>query len=415
MENIASKKTPESVVVNSAANRWNIKLPFIAIISSERYPHHDTNTQQVVKNAYAIHQAGVPVELVLPSQIKGYLNNKYDLGSDVKKYYNIPDGLIIREFKTVPASDLRLEKLFHSVLATIAAVFNNKIDIIYTRNRVAAFIALLFGKKLIFETYRRLGNEFPKTMKWLSRKTKNPSFVGMVLHSKVAADSMENSGIPKNKLFVLHNGYDQKDMQPILSKNEARIKLGLSKNEKYIVYTGNMQKNKCIEILLDIAARLPEYKFLLVGGRDEDLERLKNYEKSIGNKANVIYTGRQPIGVVSEYLYAADALIIPPVSAPLEKYGRTVLPFKIFPYLAAGRAIIAPDLADMRELLQHNINAILVQPDDPEQQALAINELLLDNELQNKLIKGALNTSSSLTWLERGKKFKNWIAEKYNN
>ena len=95
----------------------------------------------------------------------------------------------------------------------------------------------------------------------------------------------------------------------------------------------------------------------MVGGKEEDLERLKIYGKEIGIKDNVIFTGRQPIAVVSEYLYAADVLIIPPVSAPLEKFGRTVLPFKIFPYLAAGRSIVAPDLADMRELLKHEKNA----------------------------------------------------------
>ncbi len=411
-ENILTKKKEQVKVPAPYTNGRQVLLPRISIISSERYPHHDTNTQQVVKNASAFHEVGIPVELVLSSQANGFFDNNYDLKAHVCEYYNISNGLRIREFSTVPASNLRLEKFFHSTFATLHAVFKKEVDIIYTRNRVAALIAFIFRKKLIFETYRRLGNEFPTVMRWLAKLSGNKAFVGMILHSKVAADSMQMVGFPKEKLFVLHNGYDHKDMQPVLSKTQARKKLGLSQKEKIIVYTGNMQKNKCIEILLDLALHLPKVKFLLVGGRQEDIERLKAYAVQVGLGANVVYAGRQPINVVSEYLYAADALIIPPVSAPLEKFGRTVLPFKIFPYLAAGRPIIAPDLADMRELLRHKENAVLVQPDSPKKNAAVISKLLDNNELQVRLSEQAARTSLSLTWVERGKKFRKWLERK---
>lgn len=397
----------------SASNNSAPNLPFISILSSERYPHHDTNTQQVVKNASALHEVGVPVELVLPLQSKGLFDASFHLAQAVYDYYNIPNGLKIREYKTVPASDWRFEKFFHSVFSTLNAVFNKDIDIVYTRNRTAAILAFLLGKRLIFETYRRLGDEFPKSMKWLAKRSDNQKFVGMVLHSKVSADSMAQVGFAPEKLFVLHNGYDPVDMQPVLSKMDARKKLGLSAQEQYVVYTGNMQKNKCIEILLEIAVGLPNAKFLLVGGRTEDLERLTAYAEELGIRDQVIFTGRQPIAVVSEYLYAADVLIIPPVSAPLEKFGRTVLPFKIFPYLAAGRPIVAPNLADMRELLKHQQNAILVEPDQPAQNAAVLQSLLDDPQLQVKLAQSATKTSQSLTWEERAKKFKNWIGERW--
>ncbi len=400
-KNGAAPKSPEIV------------LPKITIISSERYPHHDTNTQQVVKNASALHEAGVPVELVIPSQARGTSAEKLSLNEAICDYYNIPEGLKIRVFKLVPASDYRFEKFFHSIFSTLQAIFRKEVEVIYTRNRTSALISFLFGKCLVFETYRRLGDESPRIMRWLARRSHRPSFIGMVLHSQVSAESMQRVGFPKEKLFVLHNGYDPTDMQPVLSKAAARQKLKLSPSAPYIVYTGNMQQNKCIEILLDIAVHLPEVKFLLVGGREEDLERLRQYGRQIGLGDNVVFTGRLPISVVSEYLYAADVLIIPPVSAPLEKFGRTVLPFKIFPYLAAGRPIVAPDLADMRELLRHGENAVLVKPDSPVENAQDLDKLLKNKELQDILSRNAAALSASLTWLERGKKFKRWIGERW--
>ncbi len=386
-------------------------MPTIAMISSERYPHHDTNTQQVIKNLNGLYNIGMDVELIIPAQPNNYFNSKYDIHAEIAKYYNVSNKLKIKVLKTVPTSKLRLEKFFHSLVATIYAVIKKRYDIVYTRNKFAALIAFFLGKKLIFETYRRLGDESPIVMKWLGKSAKNDKFVGMVLHSNVAAESMLRAGFPKEKLLMLHNGVDNSDMLPVLSKTQAREKLNLDSSSKYVVYTGNMQRNKCIESLVDIAAYLPGIKFLLVGGKPEDIVRLTAYCEA-KNAKNVLLVERQPINVVSQYLYAADALIIPPVSAPMEKFGRTVLPFKLFPYLAAGRPIVAPDQADMRELIRHQENGLLVTPDDAKQNAEDIRALFSDENMQERLATNATETSRSLTWEARAEKFRNWLLGK---
>lgn len=387
-------------------------LPTIAMISSERFPHHNTNTQQVIKNINGLHQIGMDVELIIPGNIQSFFNPKYHLAKEISKYYNVSNDLKIKVLKTVPTSSLKLEKFFHSLVATIAVVFSSKYDLVYSRNKFSVLIAFFLGKKVMFETYRRLGDERPRIMKWAGKKAKSDQFVGMVLHSNVAAESMLRAGFPKEKLLVLHNGVDNSDMLPILSKMEARQKLNLDLNAKYVVYTGNMQKNKCIESLVDIAAFLPNIIFLLVGGKLEDIERLTTYCAAKKVK-NVVLVERLPINEVSPYLYAADALIIPPVSAPMEKFGRTVLPFKLFPYLAAGRPIVAPNLADMRELLRHEENGILVTPDDAAQNAEAIRALFSDEKMQAQLAESAAETSRSLTWEARAEKFRNWLQGRW--
>lgn len=387
----------------------NKTLPRVAYISNKIYPHHNTDTQQVIKNASAMHEAGLPVELIIPVQMKGLLTPGYDIAGEIYQYYNVENGLDIKELPGFPAGGFLLEKFFHSFIACLYAGFKRKYDVIYTRDKLSALLAFFSGKKVVFETYRRFGDESPKTMRWLARWAGKDNFLGMILHSNVAAASMLRVGFPKEKLFVLHNGYDDTDMQPVLTKTEARKKLNLSLTEKYVVYTGNMQKNKCIESLIHIAELVPDAKFLLVGGTPADVERLRSYAAAM-QVINVILTGHQPIAAVSQYLYAADILIIPPVAAPLEKYGRTVLPFKTFPYLAAGRPIVAPNAADTKELLVHGQNAILVQPDDAAQNALALKELLADEALQDRLARQAAALAKSLTWEERAKKLTAWLG-----
>ena len=385
-------------------------LPRVAYISNKIYPHHNTDTQQVIKNASALHAAGLIVELIIPTKLSSFFSFGKSAAGTIYKFYNVDPGLRIRELRGFPVCGLVLEKFFHPILAAIFVSFGKKYDVIYTRDKFSALLALFTGKKFVFETYRRFGDESPKAMGWLAKKATRKNFLGMVLHSKMAAESMLKVGFPKEKLFVLHNGYDNSDMQPVFTKAQARKELGLSVQEKYIVYTGNMQKNKCIESLIDIAASVPGAKFLLVGGRPDDVNRLEEYAAETAVN-NVILTGHQPIARVSHYLYAADVLIIPPVSAPLEKYGRTVLPFKTFPYLAAGRPIVAADAPDIRELLVHRHNAILVEADNTVQNAHAINQLLEDEAFQKEIACHASTLAKSLTWEARAKKLNAWLRE----
>jgi len=83
--------------------------------------------------------------------------------------------------------------------------------------------------------------------------------------------------------------------------------------------------------------------------------------------------------------------------------------------LAAGRPIIAPDLSDMKELLHHGKNAILVPVDSPKENAKTIGDLLENTELQNRISANAAAASKSLTWEERGKKLVKWIAQQFDS
>ncbi len=381
----------------------------IAYISSERYPHHNTNTQQIIKNVSSLRAAGVSIDLILPRQASMYFASNTELEAAICQYYNVPPGLGIKQTGVFPATNLQIDKYLHPIFAIIYCRLIKNYDVIYTRNIFTAILLALFGVKFMFETYQRLGDTKPRFIKLLTKQAKKGRMLGMVLHSNVAADSMRGAGFPSEKLLVLHNGVDNSDMLPVLSKRAARQKLNLDLNARYVVYTGNMQKNKCVETVVDIAAFTPEINYLLVGAKPDDIARLAVYCEA-KKVQNVQLVERQPVNMVSQYLYAADALIIPPASAPMEQFGRTVLPFKLFPYLAAGRPIVAPDQADMRELLRNSENGLLVKADAPEQNALAIRALLSDEKMMEKLAANAAETARSLTWEARAEKFKAWLT-----
>jgi glycosyltransferase involved in cell wall biosynthesis len=106
---------------------------------------------------------------------------------------------------------------------------------------------------------------------------------------------------------------------------------------------------------------------------------------------------------VPPWLFAADVLLVPPSSAPLQRFGTCVLPLKLFTYLAAGRPILAPDAPDTRELLAHEKTALLVEPDRPEAAASALDRLLGDGVLAATLSANALRLADGLGWDDRAR------------
>jgi len=75
-------------------------------------------------------------------------------------------------------------------------------------------------------------------------------------------------------------------------------------------------------------------------------------------------------------------------------------PMKLIEYMAAGKAIVAPDQPNIRELLEHKKNALLFSPGDWSDFACQVELLVLDPSLRNALGRAARDTvlERQLTW-----------------
>ena len=118
------------------------------------------------------------------------------------------------------------------------------------------------------------------------------------------------------------------------------------------------------------------------------------------------------VAEVAPYLYAADCLVVPPTDEPLARYGRTVLPMKVFAYLAAGRPILAPRLPDLEEVLTDGITAMLVPPGDVRAAAAALEALLADRTRAARLGEAAKAASVQFTWAARAEKIAAFLTRR---
>jgi glycosyltransferase involved in cell wall biosynthesis len=160
-----------------------------------------------------------------------------------------------------------------------------------------------------------------------------------------------------------------------------------------------------------MAAAIPHARLVIVGVDPQGTER--GWVERLAQRAgasNILLRPRVPLADVAPYLYAADCLVIPPTGDPLHRFVRTVLPLKVFSYLAAGRPILAPRLPDIEEVLTDGETARLVPPDSAAA-ARALAEVLADGAMQERLGRNALSLSVGYTWSHRAETITRFLSE----
>jgi len=170
--------------------------------------------------------------------------------------------------------------------------------------------------------------------------------------------------------------------------SERRVRVG---------YVGSLYPGRGVELILEIARRVPEHDFEVVGGTDEDLERLRGLECS----SNVTFHGFVEHGDLEACYSRLDVLLMPYQRRVLAFTGRSDIsrwfsPMKMFEYMAAGRPIVASDLPVLREVLRDGENALLVNPDDIEGWVVALRRLAEHPALRRSLAQTALGEFTRL-------------------
>jgi glycosyltransferase involved in cell wall biosynthesis len=81
-------------------------------------------------------------------------------------------------------------------------------------------------------------------------------------------------------------------------------------------------------------------------------------------------------------------------------------PLKLFEYMAAGKAIVAPNQPNIREVLTDEKTALLFEPNDPDGMWRAVRRLAADRELRSRLGVSAQTEIErrDYTWLGNARK-----------
>jgi len=149
-----------------------------------------------------------------------------------------------------------------------------------------------------------------------------------------------------------------------------------------ILFVGRLEKRKGFKYLLRafsyVKAELPNSRLIVVGAYD--VKDKSSYERYVRRHRleDVIFVGYASAEDLPRYYRTCDLFCAP--STGFESFGIVLLEA-----MAAGKPIVASDIAGYRNVLEDGAEGLLVEPKDEKALAEAIIRLLKDPELRQRM------------------------------
>jgi glycosyltransferase involved in cell wall biosynthesis len=198
------------------------------------------------------------------------------------------------------------------------------------------------------------------------RLLQHPSLLGVVFITNALRDYyLENYPALENRHLVLADAANDPGESPPPRASGRMV----------AAYVGSWFAGRGVELIAALAKRMPDIEFRLAGGGVEDLAGL-----GLDAPANLTCLGYVAPAAVPGVLADADVLLAPYAHAVrlAGNVGDTSAwcsPMKLFEYMAQGKAIVCADLPVFHEVLAHDGNCVLVEPENVHSWQKALREL----------------------------------------
>ncbi len=177
----------------------------------------------------------------------------------------------------------------------------------------------------------------------------------------------------------------------------------------WLLYLGSLHPWKGVDTLIHALPHVKQPAELhIVGGSDKRIVELRQLAQELEVDKRVVFHGPVDPGRRFEYIHQADICLLPLTDTGLG--GRYTSPLKLFEYMAAGKAIIVSDLPSMCQVLTPEQDALLVPTGKPEDLARAIERLITDTGLRERLGTAAKLRAEQFSWRRRAQTIEQFIA-----
>ncbi len=386
----------------------------VAVVAPTYIPSRKANTLQVMKMTQAISAQGENATLIVPE-------DSHDLpGSDRSWDFLVTSYGLEKRFPMVWLPTTPGLRKYDYAWKALRWAEDWGAELVYTRLPQAAALAANRNMPTIYEVHDRpQGSLGPILMRIFLRGRSAKKLVA--ISKALARDLFEDYNLAPESSFleVYPDGVDLERYKNLPPPVEARksitmdfdtrgveSKFVLSPEQFTVGYTGHLYKGRGISLILEIAKRMPEISFLIVGGEPLDVGKLQ--QKVIQNNLqNVMVTGFVPNAELPAYQAACDVLLMPyqsQVSASSGgDIGRYLSPMKLFEYLASGRAICSSDLPVLREIISPEL-AMILPADEVDAWVAAIRKLVDDPALRETLGSSARSAANDYSWDARARR-----------
>lgn len=224
--------------------------------------------------------------------------------------------------------------------------------------------------------------------RWLYR-----SAAGIVVNTRTFRDHIAARGVATDSIELVYNGIDPALFKPKPKNRELLERHGLQ-DRFTVAYVGTLGLAHGLMLLVDVAERFSargEIQFVLIGD-GADREKL---EAEVGRRGlcNFHMLGLQPRDAMPDWIASLDVLLVLLRDLPVFE---TVIPSKIFEFLAQERPVILSAKGEIRSMMAEAGGALVIDPEVADQLVVAIEEVIARPEEARK------RAEAGRRWVEAG-------------
>jgi glycosyltransferase involved in cell wall biosynthesis len=243
-------------------------------------------------------------------------------------------------------------------------------DLVHAHNpgmALAASMATIAGRSVpAFVSFHGVADEDYRAAAWTFRLAALP----IVACGPGVATGLAEHGVRARETIV--NGISP--APPPADRQALEREWSLSAGSPLVVSAGRLVPQKNVLLALKALVHVPGAVLAVLGEGPLEGE-LGRAAADLGLAERVVFTGLR--SDARAIIAAADAVVIPSRGEGLPLIG--------LESLAAGTPIVATAVRGLRELLVHEQTALLTPPDDERALADALNRLLADTDLRDRL------------------------------
>ncbi len=262
------------------------------------------------------------------------------------------------------------------ILWTIALLLRHRYPVVHAHEEAVfwcRFLKPIFRFELIYDMHSSLPQQLGN-FKFTESKLLVGTFTALERTCLQNADAVITicpdlrdyvlkSGIDPGRHILIENSIfdDVRVIAPVAAREERGVgsPSPFDGSHKVILYAGTFEAYQGIDILVEafakVVQRRRDVRLLLVGGTDEQVNRIRRLVESRALGSSCILTGRVPKAVAIEYTQSADVLVSPRVDG-------TNTPLKIYEQLASGKPIVATRIWSHTQVLDESV-CFLVEPE----------------------------------------------------
>jgi len=399
----------------------------ITYFADVRFPLERANGIQTMETCHAMAVRGHDVDLIVRPDTESPARDPF-------AYYGLPANPKLRIDRAPVSGPAVARRLGYMAFAVGRAMGKSRSDVLLTRDLGVASLLLDVPRGLrppvVYESHGYapdvaaalpdlVATATRPSARKLQRLARREARVwleadGYVTITAALRAELEARHGVRARLAVIPDGVRIDAARAVSEADEARRPEeleGPGTAAPVVAYAGHLYAWKGVDVLLEALAHVSKARGLIVGGqaKEPDLARLKARATELGIGDRVTFTGMVEPARVARFLRQADVLALPnPASAISTRF---TSPLKLFEYMAAGRPIVASDLPSIREVLHHQVDALLVTPGDPAAMAAAIERLIADPALSARLAAAALAAAPAYSWDRRAERLEELLQQ----